>query len=130
MRRTVITILVTALVTSFCWYVVGGLRRGVEGLWLMSAVKVPGQMALGEIEADVRAGRLEIVKSKIGALRSQWAVFKGEDGFRGQAIGNILVTFGQIDSLAETNKKADGAANGSQQIRAETNQTSPADGSR
>ena len=104
MRRTVITILVTVLATSLGWYVVSGLRRGVEGLWLMSAVKAPGRMALGEIEADVQAGRLELAKAKIRALRRQWATFESEHGFSGEAIGNIMVTFGQIDSATEMHK--------------------------
>jgi|WetSurMetagenome_2_1015567.scaffolds.fasta_scaffold809766_1 hypothetical protein len=132
MKRTVITILLTALVTSLCWYVVGGLLRGVEGLWLMSAIKAPGRMALDVIEADLQAGRLQVAKAKMAALRRHWEAFEREAGFRGQAIGNIMVTFGQIDSAAETNKEAepDGPANGSQPIRSETNSTSPAAGSR
>jgi hypothetical protein len=132
MKRTVITILITALVTSLCWYVVSGLLRGVEGLWLMSAVKAPGRMALDEIEADLQAGRLDTAKTKIAVLRRQWALFEREAGFRGQALGNIMVTFGQIDTTTQTNRNAepDGAANGSQPIRSEANQTSSAAGSR
>ena len=103
MRRTFITILISVLVTSLCWYVVGSLRRGVERLWLMSAVKAPGRMALEEIEADLQAGRLEVAKTKIAAFEDQWALFMSEAGFRGQGIGNIMVRFGRIDSAAETN---------------------------
>jgi hypothetical protein len=129
MKRTVITILITALVTSLCWSVVGGLLRGVEGLWLVSAVKAPGRMALDVIEDDIQSGRLELAKARIAALRRHWEAFEREHGFRGEAIGNIMVTFGQIDSAAETNKN-DGPANGSQPIRSETNRTSSAAGSR
>lgn len=116
MRRTFITILISVLLTSLCWYVVGALRRGVEGFWLMSAVKAPGEMALEEIEADLQAGRLEVAKTKIAALKRQWTLFNSEDGFKGKAIGNIMLIFGQIDSAAETNKIAEsgGPANGSQ----------------
>ena len=98
----------------------------------MSAVKTPGRMALDDIEADLIAGRSETAKAKIAALKQQWAVFNSEAGFRGQAIGNIMVTFGQIDSSLEATKKAepDGPANGSQPIRSETNRTSSAAGSR
>lgn len=132
MKRTVITILNTALVTSLSWYVVGGLLRGVEELWLMSAVKALGRMALDVIEDDPQSGRLELAKAKIVALKRQWESFEREHGFRGEAIGNIMVTFGQIDSAAETHKKAepDGPATGSQPIRPETNRTSSAAGSR
>ncbi len=81
----------------------------------MSAVKAPGRMALGEIEADLFAGRSDTAKMKIAALRKQWAVFESETEFRGQAIGNIMVTFGRIEATAEPAKKAepDGPANGS-----------------
>jgi len=56
MKRTFISILVSVLVTSLCWYVAGSLRRGVDGLWLMSAVKAPGRMALDAIENDSTGG--------------------------------------------------------------------------
>jgi hypothetical protein len=84
MKRTLITILITILVTSLCWYVITELRRGVEELWLMSAVKAPGRMALGEVEADLRAGHFEVGNAKIAALKKQWAVFENEAGFRGR----------------------------------------------
>ena len=119
MKRTILTILITCLATSLCWHFVGSLRRGIEGLWLMSAVKAPGRMALDSIEADLQAGRLEIAKSKLAALRKQWSVFESEGGFRGEAIGNITVTFSQIDIAAETNKIAEPhhAADASQPFR-------------
>jgi len=91
----------------------------------MSAVKAPGQMALDAIEADLQAGQLEIAKSKLAALRKQWSAFEGEGGFRGQAIGNIMVAFSQIDIASETNKTAaqDGTANRSQPVGERTNRT-------
>jgi hypothetical protein len=80
-------------------------------------------MALDSIEADLQAGRVEIAKSKLAALRKKWSVFESEVGFRGQAIGNIMVDFSQIDIAAETNKVAEpgGAANRSQPVVPETN---------
>jgi len=107
MKRTIITILITALVTSVCWYVVGGLLRGVEGLWFVSAVKAPGRMALDAIDADLQARRLEMAKSKLAALRRQWSVFEGEAGFRGQGVGDIMVTLSQMDIAAKTNQLAE-----------------------
>jgi len=105
MKRTFVTILITVMVTSFCWYFATGLRRSVERLWLMSAVKAPGRMALGEIEADLLGGRSDVAKAKIAALKKQWDVFESEEGFSGQAIGNIMVTFAQIDDAAGATKK-------------------------
>ncbi len=69
MKPTFISIMVSVLVTSLCWYVAGSLRRGVDGLWLVSAVKAPGRMALNAIETDLQAGRLEVAKAKVAALR-------------------------------------------------------------
>jgi hypothetical protein len=97
MKRTLITILVTFIITSLCWYIGTELRRGVEGLWLTSAVKAPGRMALEKIESDLNASRFEPAKAKLVALKKQWAAFERETGFHGQAIGNIMVTFGQIE---------------------------------
>jgi len=45
----------------------------------------------------LQAGRLEIAKAKVAALSKQWALFESEAGYRGQAVGNIMVTFGEID---------------------------------
>lgn len=102
MRRTFLTILITALVTSAGWYVVTSIRRGAEALWLMSAVKAPGRMALDRIQQDFAAGRDEVAKAKLAALRRQWAVFEDEPAFRGQAIGNILGPFFEIDEAMKT----------------------------
>jgi hypothetical protein len=70
----------------------------------MSAVKAPGRMALDSLDADLQAGRVEIAKSKLAVLQKQWSVFESEGGFGGQAIGDIMVAFSQIDIAAETNK--------------------------
>jgi hypothetical protein len=118
MKRTILTILVTCLATSLCWYVVGSLRRGVEELWLMSALKAPGRMALDSIQGDMQAGRMEIAERKLSALTKQWALFESEGGWRGQAIGNIMVAFSQIDVAAGTNRigKPGGSTNRSQPV--------------
>lgn len=104
MKRTAITVLITVLVTSLCWYFITGLQQGINDLWLMSAVKAPGRMALDEIQADLQAGQIEIAKDRLVVLRKQWATFESEGGFKGQAIGNIMVTFSQMNSTVETNK--------------------------
>lgn len=104
MKRTVITILISVVITSLGWSLVSGLQQGVDRLWLLSAVKAPGRMALSNIEADLVAGRFEIAKAKLSAFQKEWAIFENESGFRGIGIGNIMVTLGQIDSVANTNK--------------------------
>jgi hypothetical protein len=104
MKPTIIAIVTTALVTSFCWYVGSGLRRGLDELWLIDAVKAPGQNALADIEADLQAGRPSLAHQKIAALSEQWTRFYIESGFRGLAIGNIMATFGQLNTATEAKK--------------------------
>ena len=122
MKRTILTILIACLVTSLCWSVAESLRRDIEGLWFMSAVKAPGRMALDSIEADLQAGRVEIAKSKIASLRKQWSVLESEAGFRGEAIGNIMVTFPKIDIASEANTVAEPSVNRGQPVGPETQQ--------
>jgi hypothetical protein len=88
-------------------------------------------MALDSLESDLQAGRLQTAKSKLAALRKQWSVFESEAGFRGQAIGNIMVAFSQLDIAAGTNRIAepDGPANRGQPVAPETNRASGAPGS-
>ena len=124
MKRTILTILIACLVTSLCWHVAESLRRDIEGLWFMSAVKAPGRMALDSIETDLQAGRIEIAKSKVASLRKQWSVFESEAGFRGEAIGNIMVTFSKIDIASEANTVAEPNENRSQLVGPETQQPS------
>lgn len=122
MKRTVIAILATAFITSVCCYLVGSVLRGAQKLWLISAVKAPGRMALDAIDADLRAGRLETAKSKFAALRKHWSTFDRDPEFEGQGIGDIMVAFAQIDAAAEPDR----AAAQAQPARTGTNRTSPA----
>ena len=93
MKRIIIAIAVAAAITSLCWSIATGLRRGVEKLWLISAIKAPGRMALGEIATDLQRGDVATATVKLQILRSEWDRFEKEDGFSGAGIGNIMVEF-------------------------------------
>jgi hypothetical protein len=95
----VVTAFVTAAITWFAASTVHGVRTGIERLWLMSAVKAPGRMALGEIQADMNAGRYQLAKAKIDVLMDTWQRFDAEPpAFRGAALGDIMVTFSKLDT--------------------------------
>jgi hypothetical protein len=92
-------IVVTVVITWFIASTVHGIQTGAERLWLMSAVKAPGRMALGEIQADINARRYELAKAKIDILVDTWQRFDSEPPtFRGPAIGDIMVAFSKVDT--------------------------------
>jgi hypothetical protein len=126
--KTFLTIVITAIVT---WIAVGlfhGIRMGTERLWMISAMKTPGGMAIRDIQAEMSAGRFEIAREKVDALAQTWQKFSsGPDSCSGAGIGDIMVTFSKIPD--STNVEPDGAANRSQPIRSETNSTSSSAGS-
>jgi hypothetical protein len=93
------TIVVTAAVTSILWYGWHALHtvgNRIEHVWLVSAVKVPGRMALDTIQADLEAGRYDVVKLEVEALRKHWAVFSADEDDRGPGIGNIMTDFSKL----------------------------------
>ena len=115
MKKTLVTIIVTAIVTSIFWHVVTSVRRAVDAMWLESAVKAPGRMAFDEILDDLAAGRHEAARAKLDVLRTQWRRFESEDDFRGEGIGNILLEFpglpnGEAEESAESIKAQSPAA--------------------
>src|SRR5947207_2507999 len=130
--KTFLTIVVTAVITWIAADLFCGVRKGVAKLWMISAMKAPGRMAIRDIQADMNAGRYDIAKRKIDAFEATWERFSsGPDSCSGTGIGDIMVTFSGIPSDAQaTNVEPYRAANGSQPIRSETNSTSPAAGSR
>lgn len=98
--KTFLTILLTALVKWFFTSLFHGARSGVERLWLISAIKAPGRMALGEIQEDMHAGRYNVAKEKIDVFVTTWQRFSsGPDSFRGEGIGDIMVAFSGIPSF-------------------------------
>ncbi len=97
--KTFLTIVITAAITWSTVSVVHGLRTGVERLWLVSAIKAPGRMALAEIQTDMNAGRYDVAKVKIDILMTAWQKFdSGPDSFRGSGIGDIMVAFSKLDT--------------------------------
>ena len=99
--RTFLVVLATAAITWFTISVVHGVQRSIEKVWLISAVKAPGRMALQEIQADMNAGRCSLAKAKIDALVNTWHRFESEpDSNRGLGIGDIMVAIGKLDTNA------------------------------
>lgn len=97
--KTFLVILITSVITSIAICVIHGVRTGAERLWLVSAVKAPGRMALSEIQADMNAGRYALAKGKIDVLMVTWQRFdSGPDSFRGSGIGDIMVAFSKLDT--------------------------------
>jgi len=122
--KTFLIIVATAATTWFALSVVHSLRTGVERLWMISAVKAPGGMALREIQSDMNAGRYESAKAKINAFADTWQRFNsGPDSCSGLGIGDILVTFSKLDTNG-TAAAPDGAANRSQPVTPGTNRPS------
>ena len=106
--KTFLVIVVTAAITWLTFSVIHGVRGGVEGLWMKSAIKAPGRMALSEIQTEMNAERYALAKTKLDALMDTWQRFdSGPDSCRGSGIGDIMVTFSKIgtnSSSTLTNK--------------------------
>jgi hypothetical protein len=130
MKRTLITILSTAAVTSVFWYGWFSVSRAFERTMLLSAVQVPGRMALDDIQADLTRQRYDVAEAKVLALKQHWSIFQAQ-GLRGEALGRVMVTFSKIDPEVRmsTNTEPSGVGNRSQPIRSETNRPSSAAGS-
>lgn len=106
MKKTTLTILVTAVVTWFVFSLVHAVRTGAERLWLISAIKAPGKMAIAEIQMDMREKRYGLANAKLQVLRDTWQEFEqGPDSFHGPGIGDIMVRFSRIEN-SETNQSA------------------------
>jgi len=96
------TFLVVVITTAVTWITVSfidGVHTRVERLWLISAIKAPGRMALGQIQADLNAGRYALAKAEIDTFMDTWQRFySGPDSFRGLGIGDIMVSFSKLDT--------------------------------
>lgn len=100
MNRTLFAVVITIIVMSILFlFSLGAIRVGHQRdeVWLISAVKAPGRMALDDIQAEMNAGNYDAAKLMIGAFKKQWTTFEQEQGFHGQAIGIIMVEFGRLD---------------------------------
>jgi hypothetical protein len=113
--KTFLMVAVTVAVTWIIASVVHGVHTGTERLWLISAVKAPGRMALGEIQADMNAGRYQLAKAKIDLLVDTWQRFdSGPDSNRGLGIGDIMVVFSKLDTNSiVAHPESSGVTNGS-----------------
>lgn len=99
MKKMILTIFVTGLLTWTALSVAHSVREGVERLWLVSAIKVPGKKAIAEIQTDMNAGRYDLAKAKLQALMDTWERFdNGPDSFSGRGIGDIMTTFSRIET--------------------------------
>ena len=101
MKKILIAIAITAAVTSLCWHITEGMRIGIERLWLMSAVKAPGLMALEEIDTDLQRGNVAVATAKLQILIAEWRRFREENTLSGAGIGNIMVEFSHIPAPEE-----------------------------
>ena len=96
--KTVLTIIITAVVSWFAASLIHAVRTGTERLWLVSAIKVPGRMAISEIQTDMNEGRFGLAKAKLQALADTWQRFdRGPDSFRGRGIGDVMVALGNAE---------------------------------
>ena len=112
--KTFLLIVVTVAVTWFIASAIHGIRTGVERLWLVSAVKAPGRMALKDIQADMNAGQYRLAKAKIDIFMDTWQRFEsGPDSNRGPGIGDIMEAFSKLDTNGiDTRPESRGVTNG------------------
>lgn len=123
--KTFLAVIIAVVVTWTINSVVHGVRTGTDRLWIVSAVKAPGRMALAGIQADMAAHRYSLARPKVDAFVTAWQRFEaGPDSCRGQGIGDIMVTLSKTP-----NGEPGGAANVSRPIRSGINSTSSAAGS-
>ena len=113
MKKTLLAIIVTALLTWITFSVVYSIRSGIERLWMVSAIKVPGRMAISEIQTDMNEGRYDLARAKLQVFMDTWQRFdRGPDSCGGCGIGDIMVAFSNIDTNhAAMNPKPTAPAN-------------------
>jgi len=112
-----LTISITAVLTWFAFSFIQSVRTGVEHLWLISAVKVPGKMAIEDIQKDMNEGRYDIAKAKRQIIMDTWQRRdRGADSNSGRGIGDIMVAFSKID----TNHGGQGTARPTKSVQGDT----------
>ncbi len=91
--------------------------------WIICAVKVPGEAAIRDIQADIDAKRYDVAKEKVDAFLKTWQRFSaGPDSCSGVGISDVMVAFSKMPGgISVTNVEQDGATNGNQPFRSETN---------
>ena len=118
MKRPIIAFfagVITASLVAVVFSVWFSLR---DAEWIIGAIKNPGGMALGDIQADMNAKRYDLAKEKIDVLFNSWQRFSsGPDSCSGVGISDIMVTFRQMPGgINATNVESGGAVNVSQYI--------------
>lgn len=73
--KTFLTVVIAVVVTWVIASVIHGVRTGTDRLWMVSAAKAPGRMALADIQADLDAHRYSVAKAKIDAFVTTWQRF-------------------------------------------------------
>ena len=102
MKKTFLGIIIIAVLTWVMCSALHGVRTGAEGLWMISAIKEPGKMAIAEIQTDLNEGRTDLAKKKLQVLMDTWQRFDKGPGFcSGPGIGDIMVAFSRIDTNSE-----------------------------
>jgi hypothetical protein len=97
--KTFLIIVVTAAITWLMARMACGIRKNTERVWMVSAVKAPGRMALSDIQADMNAGRYALAKAKMDAFATTWQRFEsGPYAYSGPGIGDIMVVFSKLDA--------------------------------
>ena len=103
MMKTFVAVITTAALTWLTFSLVHGVRTNAERLWMASAIKAPGRMAIAEIQTDLNEGRSDLAKRKVQVLMETWQRFeKGPDSCSGPGIGDIMVAFSKIDTNRAT----------------------------
>jgi hypothetical protein len=102
--KTFLTITATVFVTWFVCSLTSAVKINVERLWFISAVKAPGRMAFDEIHNDFAQGRDATAKAKLELFRTEWARFNLETNFHGEAIGSIMIKFGELERTNTVSK--------------------------
>ena len=100
--KTFLTVVITFITTWIIASVVHDVRVVRDRLWMVSAVKAPGRMAIADIQTDLSAHRYIVAKAKMDAFAMTWQRFEADpDSFKGRGIGDIMVTFSKIPNLEQ-----------------------------
>jgi len=106
MKKTFLTIAITAFLTWFTFDVIQAVQTAVEHLWLVSAIKAPGKMAIADIQKDMNEGRYDLAKTKLQLFMDTWKRFDGgPDSCSGRGIGDVLLEFSKVDTNSATDNQ-------------------------
>ena len=102
MKHPRLTVILTVLGTWLVATLYFTLDMAKERMWLVSAVKAPGRMALLSIQADLEAGKTKLALAKLKRLHEEWSGFeRGTQSFTGRAIGSIMPALHEVEQQIE-----------------------------